>query len=450
MYIDLFSFEGSGTFINSQGFSFKAPITYFWDASRIERTQISSIETHVEDLNISKILLNSDTPWELIGISTKGAQFVANNVIKTGYKFSVKNGVAKHIFTFYVQEVFLGDTSGDFTRVDFYLPNVKFPYMKEPKIKGSLNKAVSGSVTKNETTYKIELEDVSDSFYGPKECKDYIDHISTRLSIEPKNGPSDWDSIKDVCETILDLLSIAYGDQITWCSAVGFTNTTEELRITRHVYFCEQKTHRKLIRFTFPEFVIDFIKSHFDKFSNIVPSKRQAFMILIRGVQYSAKDLYFPAPIILLSSSIEAFIDKMLPDKPSSFLSKSEREKLQAPFKNWVESNLIKYIPEDDRKYFMNNLKQKFSQLVQKSLRERIENLLNYYNIGYDKDVIAEFAKRRNAATHTDYSYKQGDYELWCKLAALIERLVLKEIGFRGKFIDWYAKSPEEREFTEI
>lgn len=106
MYIDLFSFEGSGTFINSQGFSFKAPITYFWDASRIERTQISSIETHVEDLNISKILLNSDTPWELIGISTKGAQFVANNVIKTGYKFSVKNGVAKHIFTFYVQEVF--------------------------------------------------------------------------------------------------------------------------------------------------------------------------------------------------------------------------------------------------------------------------------------------------------------------------------------------------------
>jgi len=56
MCIDLFSFEGLGTFINSQGFSFKAPITYFWDTSRIERTQISSIETHVEDLNISKIL----------------------------------------------------------------------------------------------------------------------------------------------------------------------------------------------------------------------------------------------------------------------------------------------------------------------------------------------------------------------------------------------------------
>lgn len=357
--------------------------------------------------------------------------------------------MAKHIFTFYVQEVPLGDTTGDFSRVDFYLPNAKFPYMKFPKSEDGLNKAVSGRVTKSGITYKIEFEDVSGSFYGPKECKDYIDHISTRLSIEPTNGPSDWDSIKDVCETILDLLSIAYGDQITWCYAVGYTDATEKLRITRHAYFCKQKAHRKLIRFSFPEFIIDYIENQFDKFSNIVPSERQALMSLIRGVQYSAKDLYFPAPIILLSSSIEAFIDKMLPDKPSSFLSKLERQKLQGSFKKWIESNLIKYIPEDDRKYFMDNLKQKFSQLVQKSLRERIENLLNYYNIGYDKDVIAEFTKRRNAATHTDYSYKQGDYELWCKLAALIERLVLKEIGFQGKFIDWHTGNPEEKEFTE-
>jgi len=169
-------------------------------------------------------------------------------------------------------------------------------------------------------------------------------------------------------------------------------------------------------------------------------------MKLIGGIHLSTLHLVFPAPFVTLGSIIEEFSNLELEEKITHFVGKADRRALLPKFKAFIEEDVMGLLDESDKIYFEESeLKQKLSGLLGRTLRSRIISLLDSFEIEYEEDLVGQFVKKRNAAAHGTYEYTAGDYQIFSTMAALLERIALMKIQYKGQFLDWSTSPPEHK-----
>ncbi|MGH0601592.1 hypothetical protein [Bacillus mycoides] len=116
-----------------------------------------------------------------------------------------------------------------------------------------------------------------------------------------------------------------------------------------------------------------------------------------------------------------------------------------------VSTHIIPKLSESDKVDFnTSGMKQKLSALIQRNLRSRINRLLEHNEIIYEKNWVSEFVKKRNSAAHGSYTFEEVDFLIWARMTALLERVLLKEIGYKGEFIDWSESPPIQRKISDL
>ncbi|HBU68807.1 MAG TPA: hypothetical protein DEE98_00310 [Elusimicrobia bacterium] len=98
----------------------------------------------------------------------------------------------------------------------------------------------------------------------------------------------------------------------------------------------------------------------------------------------------------------------------------------------------------DSKEFSGTSCKQKLAGLLQRTLRSRITSLLNNHSINFDPVWIGEFVKKRNHAAHGNYSYESKDYMILARMISLLDIVIMKELGYKGEYIDWSKSPPEE------
>ncbi len=447
---DNFEVEGQGSFGREGITLYRGNAKFIWNACESLAERKLYLEATTSDFSSNIVpAVNEDELIDFEGTTHDRAVFKAKWLSKVSYNFSWSKGVVNRTFGYHVQELELGDTKEELDKIEFYLPNAFFPFMNHSKDDppSGLNTPIPLELKYLDKSYVVVIEDITD----PEMVKSALDHITLRLTVQSKDSELRKSDVEELVKYILEIMSVAYGDQLPWSFMIAYRKEVEQFRQYKSDYICSHRIHRTLVSMQFPENLKNLIESCFTTYSQMTDKKRKALKILSQGIQMSSERLFFPLPFIILASSIESFASLTLPDSSNSLLSKAERRSLNDSFKEWIRENLLAYLDNDeDKQWVIENSNQKLAFMVQKSLRERIIALFEKFDIEHKIDVIGEFVKRRNEGTHQEYRYTSGDYEKWCKVAALLERLILKELGYNGPFNDWYEIQPVAKELSQV
>ncbi|MBZ9688285.1 hypothetical protein G9F72_018295 [Clostridium estertheticum] len=193
-----------------------------------------------------------------------------------------------------------------------------------------------------------------------------------------------------------------------------------------------------------------FIKQTFSVYARFSGEKRKTLERLHSGLHFSSERLVFPAPFTSLGSCIEDFVLCVIPETESHYITKVERRKIDQSFASWVSGNIIPLLGDIDKSDFNESgIKQKLSALIQRNLKSRISNLFKNYNLDYEQDWVSDFVKKRNTAAHGNYVFEKDDYLIWTRMASLLERILLKELDFKGEYIDWSEIPPAIKEINK-
>lgn len=444
---DKFEVEGQGSFGREGKTLFRGNAKFIWE-SLSERKLYFEATTSGFSSSIAPAV-NTDELMDFEGTTHDKAVFKAMRLSKVYYSFSWSNGVANHTFRYHVQELEIGNTQEEVDKIEFYLLNAFLRFMNHSKNDSPsvLNRPIPLELEYLNKIYSVVIEDITD----PEMVKSALDHSTLRLTVQSKDSELNKLDVETLVKYILEIMSVAYGDQLAWSFMIAYRKEVEEFRKYKSGYICSQRIHRTLVSMRFPENLENLIESCFTTYSQMTDKNRRDLKILSQGIQMSSERLFFPLPFIILASAIESFASLTLPDSSNSLLSKAKRRSLNDSFKEWIRENLVSCLDNDeDKQWLIENSNQKLAFMVQKSLRERIIALFEKFDIEHRIDEIGEFVKCRNEGAHQDYSYTSGDYEKWCKVAALLERLILKELNYKGQFNDWYEIQPVEKEFSQV
>lgn len=438
--------EGNGILFRNEKILKRGSFSFHWDILKLNNPKEMYLEFLVPGFHPMIFQRKFDnSTFSLKGNTSKGKAILVEKLIPINLHFEHKNRKTKSTLGFFANKVIIGEKSILFEKIEFYYVNVKFGYMNNEKHPKGINKPVKTSLNVDGIRYVIKIEDVSN--HTIQENK-FFDQITMKITIFSPRYSIKRVQAEYLVQIISEIFTVAYGDLIGWSLQIGYDNGKESYREYRNIYKCSNNVFRKLIPIRFSENLLQLLKTSFESYYKLSEQKRETIMKLIQGIQLSASKFSFPLPIIMLASTIEGFADKVLDNKSNSLVTKKQRKTLRTSFKSWIEEEVFPFIEEQNtRDWFIKNANQKLSSMLQKTLRERIISLLDKYSIEFEESIIRKFVKRRNNAMHSDYSYKKSDYEIWCKLAALFEQIVLKKIGYKGQFNDWYEVVPKEKEF---
>jgi len=388
-------------------------------------------------------------PWTLDGDLTDGRKISAKGLSLTSVAEGFNKKDVYRTLELSFTELEIGQMD-EFSLVEFYIPNLTIGFDNFSRRQGT--------AVRNTSTLELEIDgsDYYIEFVGidytgnlEKEDDDSSDKLTVKLCVKKKIGDVSFNESKDLVEKILDLCSIAYGDRVAWAYAIGFNDQVEKYRIIKDVPFCKLNPFRQLIRVEYPRMLSNYIATCFPSYSSLTNQQRKILNKLVDGLHFSAGRLNFPAPFTSLGSSIEDFASGVLADTDSHYVGKQERRQLLLTFSDWVEQQVIPLLNNQDdiSDFDESGKKQKLSGMMQRNLRSRITNLLNHFSIQFEIDWVGSFVKKRNSAAHGTYQYSDGDYDIWSRMAALLEKCILKQVNYTGEYLDWSSSPPEWRGF---
>lgn len=443
-------FTGKGTFTYNNDNNIKARLRLIWDEKTLINKPWITIQAKSKDLSLYDIIYDKQYPffpWNIIGKTSTGLEVYGEGLALVSRnldpnKMELTLSFPSNLLTF-------GSKKEDFDFVEFYFPNILFQFNEienigdEKQVNLILNKTYLPLKYK-ENDYIITLSGLYDVATKRKIIKSKaLDSLTLKAKVECIGKCISYDIAEELMGIISDLISFIYGDSVNWIYALGYKENKISYYIFRDKDFCSFKSLRTLLNLNNPNSLIKYIKLVFEKYSRFSDDKKRALIALKNGLQFSSKRLVFPAPIVLLSTSLEEYIEKILAEKDVYYIDKGKKKRLSPCFADWVSANILPEISEEDKGDFnKEGLSQKFSALLQKTLKTRINNLFIYYNLSYDKKWVSEFVKKRNDAVHGNYVHEEDDYFVWSRIASLLERIIIKELGYKGEFYDWSEAPP--------
>lgn len=271
--------------------------------------------------------------------------------------------------------------------------------------------------------------------------------FTARMELYANSTGIDWSLGVKYVDPLLKLLGIVRGYERPWLVCHGINEKKIEWVVIRDVGFEDTKSIFKIIPCDRPNILRFYLERSLPRFLSLTAHQRKTFHKLFDAMRISCSHLFFPLPFVILGLGIEDFVLNLLPERASSLITKSERKALRAPFKNWLEKYINPLLSAEEAKTFLDNSNQKLSHVVGRTLRERIYNLLSSVSMKYDSSWVSEYVKRRNAAAHGNYSYKNPDYLRFSRMVSLIHRFILRQFNYRGKYIDWSVFPGKEKDF---
>ncbi|KRF22526.1 hypothetical protein [Paenibacillus sp. Soil787] len=446
--------NGLGTFDYKNGEKkIEAEFYFDWSPKALSRRSLLQIEAVKNETNIfqENFMTLPNHSWELITKTKDNRQFIAQNLfLKSVSESEDKNGIS---YIFGCSSIEIGDRNEQFEYIEFYFPNV-FIGFDEFEKKGSFNFLNKSNLTlEYNDTYTLTFSGLNETSIHEKK-KEIIskgNDISTLKVIVQKASSNHiyFSEANKVIELVSDLMSFVYDGPVSWIHAIAYQHNEEVFNYFRDVKYPRLGTFRKLIRFEFPYILTSYISKAFTEYKSFSEEKQKAIRTFINGLHFSSERLVFPAPFTSLGSSIEDYIERSIPETESRYISKPVRKKMIDPsFELWVREHILPLLNEVDREDFSeSNLKQKTNALLQRNLKSRIINLLHHHDIIFDQNWVTDFVKKRNDAAHGAYIHEKDDFLKWTRMAALLEKIILKQLNYTGEYIDWSESPPQQKSF---
>jgi hypothetical protein len=389
------------------------------------------------------------SPWEFEGVSDNGEKIRVSNMALTKRNENFNQQSIYVQFGFHISELFIGNIDEECEHIQFLIPNFLIGFDRISTHGGRNKRNITNLDLKyKDASYSIEMIGLNDFATNEKEIiKNYEDIVTVQMNVRRENEKIRYNDAKEVVELILELCTIAYGGRVSWTTCIAISSEESIFRILRDVPLAPLKPFHQLIRVSYPGYFSYFIRSGFPSYSELNKEERLSLMKLVEGIHFSVLRLTFPAPFVILGSVIEEFSYSELEENLTYFINKSSRRELFPKFKAFVDENIIEMIDESEKSFFEEGeLKQKLSGLLQKNLRARIVSLLDFFQVEYDMEWVRQFVKKRNESAHGTYQFAVEDYLVFTRMVALLEKVILTKIQYKGEFLDWSIIPPEWRQ----
>ncbi|GEM_PF-4258000 len=448
---EIMQFSGTGTFSHEAKVNIDANLEFIWEPSKLGRKDMLEISATTNDRAlISKYFTLPSFPWSLSGITKEGFKIVGSGLAirSSGESFSEEIELSLGFRCNYLQ---FGNENIEFDYIDFYLPNIFIAFDEMNKVgKRSTRSTSQISLSLSDAEYTITLSELNNIVTQKKDILNEGNNLLTvRVTLRKVNGPTFFNEAQDLMDHISELISIGCGGSVGWVQSCAYKDNERVFNVFRDIDFTQLNPFRKLLPIDLPYCVTEFIKGTVNVYSGLSEHKRKALKRLRHQIHFSSERLVFPTPFSTLGSCIEDFVQYAIPETDSHYIARADRRKIDPCFAVWVKENIVVLLDEADKADFdKTGMKQKLSALLQRNLRSRISKLLDSYNISYERDWVSDFVKKRNAAAHGTYTYEKNDYLIWSRMASLLERVLLKELNFKGEFIDWAESPPISKEFN--
>lgn len=382
-------------------------------------------------------------PWSMEGFLDTGEPVFAHKMaLTTQGEYFHKDGFYKSL-GFEAVEVSIGkDCLVDVCR--FWFPNLIIGFDEFTQVDKSVKRILTNlELVYDNQSYIVQFKSLKgllnvDMVKGPTST------FTVEVSVRKKEGRCSPKTARKIVEMLSFVLSIAYGGSVNWLYAEGEIQQTRVWLAWQDVPFSNKPT-RQLIDVRMPYELSSFVKIAYESLLGFRQNEQSALRRLINGIHLSAERLVFPIPFAVLGAVIEDYSNYILSDVSTHYIDKKTRIELLPSFKEFIDTSIMPFLDNDDRNDFEgDDLKQKFSQLVQRNLRTRIYALFKHFEIPYKNDEVRVFVKKRNDAVHGTYRYEARDYMIWTRIASNLDLIVLKQLRYEGPFYD-HSTSPVEK-----
>lgn len=434
---------GKGIFKNTDLYQFKSDFEIDTNLKVLTKNKKTSIMTKPDFADINTTNLPS-FHWTLEGIDALGRLVLVKEMSLLTTSFQMDKGGFNYELGFTFRELIIGSDQ-KFNRMDYFIPNLVIGFDE------SIKRMTRHTLSITKLSLELDGNKYFISFRGyeilTKDKKKLIakgnNNITTKITIEKENDLISFVDARTVIDMILVLISLAYGDRVTWFCGKGYKGKSEVFKYFHDDDPTSLKPFRKLIRIDFPQKLSNLIKVCFPVYASLKIVERKNIDVLIEGILFSAKRLHFPIPFIILSTVIEKYAEDTLSDKNIHYINKTKRKALLPSFKKWIDENVVPLLEDTDLSDFgCEEIKQKLSAVVQRNLQTRIIKVFEYLDVDYELEDIKKFVRKRNAAAHGGYVYDIEDYLIWTKIMAYLEIGILKKINYSGEYADWSISPP--------
>ncbi|NGY80542.1 hypothetical protein F6Y02_41550 (plasmid) [Bacillus megaterium] len=297
---------------------------------------------------------------------------------------------------FNISEMILGDASS-FDYIEFLIPNFLIGFDSFIKQGDKHIRNVTSFILEyKEISYSLEFIGVNNSSTKKNEIiSNNKDLVTVLLKVQRDNEKINYDEAKEVIELVLELCTVAYGGRVSWATCFGILNKKKSFYVFRDVPLGPLQPSRQLIPVNLHHSLSGLITNCFPIYSKLDDQKRLNFRKLIEGIHLSTLQTVFPAPFVTLGSIIEEFSNLELEEKVTHFIGKTDRRALLPKFKAFIEEDVIGLLDESDKVYFEENeLKQKLSGLLGRTLRSRILSLMASFEVEYEENLVGDFVNK--------------------------------------------------------
>ncbi|WP_431027811.1 hypothetical protein [Lysinibacillus sp. LZ02] len=438
--------EGKGKFKYKDELEIEGSIRISVDSNNAWDSKKNSVICYIDEGTIDKTLNDLPFfPWIFEGESIEGELISANNMALTKRGGDINNQGLNIKWEFDISELVIEGNS-KCERFEFWISNflIAFDDMTRIGTRSVRNKS-SFTINHNQDTIKIDFFEVNNIVTEKDEIiKKNEDLVTLKVVLKKENSTIQFDEAREIMESIIDLFSVAYGARVNWTNALGFNNDLELFNMIRNVPHASLTPFRQLIRVLYPGYLSRFIQMCYPVYNGLGQETRHSLKKLVEGIHLSASRLIFPAPFIILGSSIEDFANNELGDTSTHYIKRAERRRIYPYFKGFIDENIVVSLSEEDIGDFdETGIKQKLSGLVQRNLRSRITNLLQTFEVEFDNDWVRQFVIKRNQAAHGDYVFTPSDYLIWTRMATLLEQIILIKLQYSDEYLDWSTSPPE-------
>lgn len=445
-------FDGIGNLIYKNEYNLESKISFIWDENNLAKKY--KLEVHAISNDSSLIYKLHEIPffpWGMTGRTTSGKEFSGEGLALVSKGEKINTGIDEVALCFTCNVVNIGIKEGDFDYIEFFFPNIFIVFDKFQKLGQIKTRNISNlELEYKGINYNITLSGLNDVITKKNEiilCGN--DTFTLKIKITRKNENICFNEAKEVIEIISELMSIVYGDSVRWVNAIGYDKSTVKYNSLRDIKYSNLHPFRQLIELDFPFNLTSFLKNSFNIYAGFSKEKGETIRRLYSGLHFSSERLVFPEPFTSLGSCIEDFVADIIPETESHYITRADRRRIDSSFATWVTENIIPKLNDVDKADFdESGMKQKLSALIQRNMRSRISKLLEYYKLDYEQAWVSNFVKKRNNAAHGNYIYEDDDYLNWSRMASLLERVLLKELDFKGTYIDWSQSPPVTKEFN--
>lgn len=267
-----------------------------------------------------------------------------------------------------------------------------------------------------------------------------------KVSAEDRR-PLQCASVANFADELLWLTAFAVGRAIPWLSYDATSEGTTVRFFRRWALLHPYRSPNGCIDLVAPGDLREFLQTAFPVFADLLSKHRRNLIEAIAAYAAALQLPPFPTPIWLTARAFEALMQAFLAEEQRHY-PLSDVDRAREELKTAILDICRPRLPRNQKitEEFCNAVGGKVENVLRRSLRDQIEELLTNHDVPHDSTRVRDFVKERHGAAHWgEIKEFTRTYDAWLGGMSLLECLILKLLNYQGMYLDRTQQCAEER-----